>query len=119
MTTFDGAASGLPDDVAQFLAAHVTSMSEVEVLMLLVRKGRPLSTAQIGKELRLDPYFAALLLDRLCLARLVAPVDDVYELIAGASERNSLERLSVLYDRYRVRIARLILAAAPNADATD
>ncbi|HEX7168018.1 MAG TPA: hypothetical protein VF230_13655 [Acidimicrobiales bacterium] len=108
--------SPLPDAVVRFLTAHITSLSELEVLRLLSRRTAAMSAADVSRELRLGEYFAELILDRLSLSNLVAANDSGYEVVATGEELEALRTLVDLLDKYRVRIATLILAAEPVED---
>lgn len=52
--------SGLSDELRAFIREHITSVEQVEVLLLLYRSSpREWSAVAVGRELRIDPVSAA------------------------------------------------------------
>jgi hypothetical protein len=53
-------AAGLPDDVVAFVVDHVSSVAQLEILLLLVsREGADVTPDVAARELRMDPSWAA------------------------------------------------------------
>lgn len=66
--------AGIPDDVEQFIADHVHSVEQLEVLLLLHRtRDRAWSAADVARDLRIDAVSAATRLEDLRARSLVEP----------------------------------------------
>lgn len=64
---------GLPDDVVAFVMDHVSSVAQLEILLLLVsRAGAEVTPEVAARELRMDPSWAAAELGRLVDSGLLA-----------------------------------------------
>lgn len=73
--------AGIPDEVRAFIAEHIDSVEQVEVLLLLRRSGdREWTADAVSDELRTNPGSAAERLADLTARRLIAPA-------GGAPER--------------------------------
>ena len=112
----------IPDRVQVLLERYFTSVSQVEVLVLLVRERRPWRPDDIAVELGLNRDQVRAGLRSLVQARLAVRRGDLYELISPATSAGAAaEDLAKLYDRYRVRILNIIFAqpSGPVRDFAD
>ena len=101
----------IPADVRRLLHACLSSVSEVETLVLLVRTGRRWSAHEVAQKFVLDKEHTTLLLDALVRAGLVRRTGASYEFApAGDEDRMAAEELAFLYPRYRTRIMTIVLA---------
>lgn len=104
----------LPGEVRQLVARHVTTMEQVEVLLLLVRSpDRALTADEIRAELRLPPTapaaasFATLEAGGLIEREATHPPRYRYA-PANAALRRAVELLAIAYNERPVTLIRLI-----------
>lgn len=104
----------LPVEVRQLVSRHVTTMEQVEVLLLLVRSsGRSLSVDEIRAELRLQPAAPAPatlqnLQDGGLVEREAAHPARYRYAPANDALRRAVELLAVAYNERPVTLIRLI-----------
>ena len=93
------------------LERHFTSVSQLEVLVLLVRNPRWWTVAEVTAELGLNADHVRHLLGSLVRARLVDGREGGYRFRGTKTTRGAAaEDLAHLYDRYRVRLMNIIFA---------
>lgn len=103
----------LPSEVRAFIARHLTSGAELQVLLLLHRdQDRTWPPAAVGRELRIDPDQAAWVLDRLAADGLLSGDDGAGYRFEPRLRRkaNAVDTLARLYPSYRVAIISLIFS---------
>ena len=72
------ASSGIPDDVAEFIAGHINSVELLEVLLLLrERSGELWTDERVAQELRINPVSTAARLKALSARGLLSSTDGV------------------------------------------
>lgn len=104
----------IPTDVRRLIERHLTSVSEVEALVLLARRPGKWSVGAVAREFVVTSDHAARLLATLVRARLVRVEGDLYEFDPDRTQdREAAERLAELYDTYRYRVMQ-ILFSKPN-----
>jgi hypothetical protein len=108
--------TNLPPKVAGFIADHVTSVAQLEVLLLLRARGQEwFSAADVGRELRIDPGWADRELRELSARGLVAEhpggerawrfapstaeLADLVEAVADAYARRRVSVVNAIYSR--------------------
>ena len=102
----------IPAHVRRLLDDCLSSVSEVETLVLLVHSGRPWSTQDVAREFVLDREHTTLLLDALVQGGLVRCSDGYYEFDPSTEEdREAALELAALYPTYRTRIMSIVLAS--------
>ena len=106
----------LPDDVARFLSAHIDSVEQLEVLLLLHRAGESAWTpGMVAAALYTQPASAARRLASLCdhgLLEQVVEEPPAYRYVAESPEHGEL--ISTLADTYRERRVAVVTAIATN-----
>jgi hypothetical protein len=109
-------ASGVPDDVARFLRAAISSVQQLDVLLLLrEERGRAWTADGVGARLRTHPTAAGGYLESLQLLGLATATADGFRYEPGARAK-LVDKLAELYPTYRTRIVGLIYSEA-NDDA--
>jgi DNA-binding IclR family transcriptional regulator len=99
----------LPGDVRAFLLAHISSVTQVEALLLMRRIAEPWTPARLARELRIEPAGAFEQLELLVSQRLVERVaPDAYRYAPGEAFDAVVGRLAAIYDDRRVTIIQLI-----------
>ncbi len=113
------APSGIPEDVSGFIAANITSVMQLELLMLLIRTGEQCSVAELTRELRINADHAYGQLQTLARSGLLVEDGSTfwYE-PASPALRTAAERLASLYDTHRVAITTAIYSP-PAAEGGD
>lgn len=103
----------IPAHVRRLLDHRLSSVSEVETLVLLVRTaGRRWSAQDVARQFVLDPEHTAMLLDALVRAGLVRRSDGHYEFDPTLEkDRTAASDLAALYATYRNRIMGIVLAS--------
>jgi hypothetical protein len=107
--------SVIPDDVQRFIAEHVHSVEQLEVLLLLHRDAtRAWSADEVARELRIDAGSAKSRLADLCTRRLLVETSAPalayrFEPAAQALGR-VVSSLATLYAERRVSVITLIFA---------
>ena len=102
--------NGLPARVRDFLLAHVDSIEQLEVLLLLAsRPTAALTTVEVSDELRTAPSSAANRLARLREHRLVDELPgDRHRLRADPELGETLRQVADAYRNWRVSVVTLI-----------
>jgi hypothetical protein len=110
-------ASGVPDDVARFVRAALSSVQQLEVLLLL-REGQqqPWTADEVAKRLKTHAGAAAGCLQSLALLGLALEEGESYRYEPGGRAA-LVDRLAELYPTYRTRIVGLIYSEASDAEA--
>ena len=106
---------GLSRDVETFLASHVDSVAQLEILLLLRNdRGRPYSPDDVGETLRIDPQWAATELRRLRDHGLFAEAPDTDQAYCYAPQSDKLaadvEALAKAFATHRVSVITAIFA---------
>lgn len=120
MSCFEGdpaiAGDPIPAHVRRLLERRFGSVSEVEVLVLLVRSPRRWTVRDVAREFVLGEEHTAILLNRLVDTGLIAAGDGGYMFDpASGKDRQSAQDLARLYSTYRIRIMNLLLSKPRNA----
>lgn len=109
--------TGIPEDVQRFVRAHIDSVEQLDVLLLLFRTApRAWTPVAVSRELRIDAVSAARRLDDF-LARGLVTVhtgDETlhYTYDASDPERNAtIERLGTAYAERRTTLIQFIFSA--------
>ena len=102
----------IPAHVRRLLDHRLSSVSEVETLVLLVRTaGRRWSAQAVARQFVLDPQHTTLLLEALVDAGLVRCASGYYEFDPmREDDRAAAADLAALYATYRTRIMGIVLA---------
>jgi hypothetical protein len=88
--------SGLPDDVERFIAEHVFSVDQLDVLLLLQRtKPREWNARQVAAELRTNAPSAAMKLDDLTRRDLLVRNDGVEPTYAYGPKDEEMDHVVV------------------------
>lgn len=105
---------GIPRHVESFIAAHLTSVAQLEILLLMHRsRGRPFTPAAVADELRIDPGWATAELERLRRASVVdtSAGEGEYCFAPKAPEVSAtVDDLERLYRTHRVSVITAIFA---------
>jgi hypothetical protein len=100
----------IPAHVRRLLERRFASVSEVEILVLLVRRFGPWTVRELAREFVLGEEHTAILLDRLTHAGLITADDKGYRFEpARGTDRQAAVDLARLYPTYRVRVMNLLL----------
>jgi hypothetical protein len=107
--------TGLPDDVKKFIADHINSVEQLEVLLLLHgQPQREWSAEAVSQELRIDPASAAERLVDLQARGLLAVSEASDPLYRYQPQNSNLEYtvndLAKSYQEYRVTVISLIFS---------
>jgi hypothetical protein len=105
----------LPPEVERFIAEHIASVAQLEILMLLrARANDELSADTVGRELRIDPGWAAAELQELAARGFVTPRSGSAEAYRyGPRTPDVAETIDAVVDAYvhrRVTVVNLIFA---------
>ena len=106
----------LSNDVKEFIAEHVHSVPQLEVLLLLSQTSDKVWSADaVGRELNLNPALAKTQLDDLLSNRLLVLADaadtGLYRYKHPSSHlRKTVKQLAIAYATQRVAVLTLILA---------
>jgi hypothetical protein len=105
-------ASGIPDNVAQFIGDHISSLEQLEVLLLLAASGpREWDGGSVARELRIDPNSAAGRLEDLAARGLVVERSGRYRFEPASQELADVVRLlAETYAERRVSVITLIFS---------
>lgn len=106
----------IPVHVRRILERRFGSVSEVQVLVLLVRTPRRWTVREVAREFVLGEEHTAILLDRLVHAGLIAVGEGgyIFDLGGGKDSQAALD-LAKLYPTYRLRIMNLLLSKPRDA----
>lgn len=100
------------EDVRRFLAQHIESVVQLEVLLLLhAQPDRDFTPQEVGRELRIDAAGAAEQLAKLCTTGLLTSSGDaapVYRFQATSPAADTVAALAKAYNDRRVTIISLI-----------
>lgn len=103
-------AGGIPDRVARFIAAHISSVEQLETLLLLrTDPGRPWSSSEVGASLRTLPDSIDLRFRDLREHGLVEPDGEGWRIAAGV-EGALVDELADCWKARRVAVIALIFA---------
>ena len=106
----------IPVHVRRILERHIGSVSEVEVLVLLVQRPRPWTAREVAREFVLGEEHSAILLNRLVHTGLIAAGDGEYSFDpVREKDRQAALDLARLYPTYRIRIRDLLLSTRATA----
>lgn len=105
----------LPSDIARFIRAHIDSVGQLEILLLLhASEGKDLTVRQINERLRSNPSSVQSRLDTLESHGLVASrsaEERLYRFEPKAQENaRTVEHLARYYSDFRVRVIDWIFA---------
>jgi hypothetical protein len=105
----------IPPPVAD-LVRRLGSVSEVEVLVLLVRDRRPWTLAELARHLVVDERHAQMLLEASVQHALIRRHGDEYAFDpTRESDRETAEDLARLYATYRHRVMDIVLSRRRSA----
>ena len=106
----------IPVHVRRILDRRFGSVSEVEVLVLLVRSDRPWTVREVAREFVLGEEHTSMLLNRLVQTGLIAAGEEGYSFeSARGKDRQAAVDLARLYPTYRIRIMNLLLSKPRDA----
>jgi hypothetical protein len=108
----------VPYEVRQFIAKHLESMEQVEVLLLLARNApRSWSVSDVAAELRWPQRAAQQCLEELSRGSLVrragSGAGGTYEYAPTPADRESIATLMQMYDTRPLLLGRLIYDRPP------
>lgn len=104
---------GIPRDVEAFIAAHLKSVAQLEILLLLHgQPSQPLSPLQVGETLRIDPQWAAAELERLQQRGLFTADEQGSYTYAPASQElgDAVDGLARAFSTHRVSVITMIFS---------
>lgn len=105
------AVSPLPPSVVEFVRDHITSLLQLEALLLVFETGqRPRPVAQLAAEMYVPVPAVADWLDEFCARGLCERVEDGYRM---SGDKRAFELLSAVADCYmrrRISLGRLIFS---------
>jgi len=107
--------SGIPPEVRQFIADHIDSVLQLEILLLLLNHPQQdYSIADLATELRVDVSFVSEQLDNLCARGILTCTnqqDKLFRYGPRSPELNrAIEGLRTAYADRRVSVISLIFA---------
>jgi len=110
---------GLPPSVQHFIADHIDSIEQLEVLLLLAKDvNRWWSVEELSVELRSTPRSIRKRLDDLCFLKLARRNEGEPErfayLVADAKLAETVSELARLYRQYRLAVVDLIFRKPRN-----
>ena len=109
-------ASGVPEDVERFVRTALSSVQQLEVLLLLRATDETWTPESVAARLKTHAAAAAGCLQSLALVGLAAEDGNAYRYEPGARAA-LVDRLAELYPTYRTRITGLIYSEASDAEA--
>ena len=100
----------IPDDAHRFLLAHIDSVEQLEILLLLCRTdGTAWTAAGVAQALHSQPSSVARRLDGLCKKGIVVAADGTYRYGPGDSDiRAAIARLAAAYRERPVAVITII-----------
>lgn len=109
--------SGIPEDIKQFIFAHIDSVEQLEVLMLLRQDlTKSYTPTEVANEMRTSPASATLRLNTLTNQGFVEMNDGSYRFAAGATGSGELlDRLTEIYRVRRHKVLELIFSPMKRA----
>ncbi|HEY1922150.1 MAG TPA: hypothetical protein VGG44_05240 [Tepidisphaeraceae bacterium] len=110
----------IPEPVRAFIAAHIDSVVQLEILLLLHQSSsRAFAAEDVARELRIEPAWAGpCLADLSARGMLVAGdgADPKYRFQPSSPGlQETIDQVSVAYATHRVRVTTLIFAKPPGA----
>lgn len=107
--------SDLPDDVRRFVAEHVDTVEQLEVLLLMhARPAEVWTRERLSDELRTSPMSAAMRLERLCATGLCEEAEGGIRLRPpDADVERAIRLLATAYRERRVSLITLIYTRPP------
>ena len=107
--------SGIPPDVRQFIADHIDSVLQLEILLLLLREPeKDFAVADVVTELRVDLAFVTEQLENLCARGMLTCVQGEKKLYRYGPRtpetQRAIEGLRTAYADRRVSVISLIFA---------
>ncbi len=107
--------SGLPPDVQRFLAQHIDSVEQLEVLLLLQRTApRDWSSAEVAAELRVAALSVETRLDGLQARGFATRAQDRYHYEQATGTAEVLRRVADAYRERRVAVISYIFNKPDN-----
>lgn len=104
---------GIPREVQSFINDHLSSVAQLEILLLLhAEPGRPHTPHEVAETLRIDPTWAATEIEGLRRRGLFEAVDDgayCYGPSDGALER-AVDGLARAFSTHRVSVITMIFS---------
>lgn len=102
--------NSLPPEVERFIARYISSVEELEILLLLRRRRESWTDESIARELRIDRHSAARRLEGLTAQRLVEQQGSAFA-YAGVGELDrDVEQLARCYSERRVSVITFIFS---------
>ena len=102
----------LPPQVVEFIRGHVSSLLQLEALLLIVESGRrPRTAADVSAEMYLPEATVAQWLDGYVDRGFCELVDDGYQLPDDAATYELLAEVANTYVRRKVSVGRLVFGA--------
>jgi hypothetical protein len=99
----------VPDDLRAFILRHIDSIAELEALLLMRRERRAWSGADVAARLYIPASAAALVLDRLCAAALVARNGSEFGYAPASEELGQMvDRLADTYARSLIPVTAIV-----------
>jgi hypothetical protein len=113
---------GIPREVRRFIAQHISSVAQLEVLLLVrAAAGKPHTAETVGQALRIDPGWAEAELARLRGDGFLIGAEDVPGAYcyspASTRLRSEVDALAEAFSTHRVSVITLIFS--PPSDAID
>lgn len=107
--------SGIPEDARKFIAKHINSVEQLEILLLLhAHPQREWTADAVAQELRTDPKSAAMRLDDLRtrgLLSVASNTDHVYQYApASVQMAHAVDLLKEAYAERRVSVIEFIFS---------
>lgn len=105
----------IPSHVDDFIAAHLTSLAQLEILLLLhAGRGTSLTPEAVAEQLRIDPQWAGAEMERLrrhAILELSPDSDRAYSYApASQSMRTAVDDVAAAYKTHRVSVITAIFA---------
>jgi hypothetical protein len=99
----------VPVDLRAFILKHIDSVAELEALLLLRKEQRGWSSADVAARLYIPAPAAALVLDHLCAAALVARDGSEYSYAPASAEAGQMvDRLADTYARSLIPVTNIV-----------
>ena len=105
---------GIPREVQAFIRSHLTSVAQLEILLLLhAARGRPHTADDVAESLRIDPVWAGSEMQRLHSSGLFDLADDggtyCYRPVSSALD-SAVGGLAQAFSTHRVSVITLIFS---------
>lgn len=105
----DSSDVGPSADVLAFVARHLRTPAELDLLVRAHRLGRACTTEELAVSTGLRPTHAQLCIDSLVAAGVLTSSDGRHRVADGAAE--SAMRVAAVFDRFRLRLVTTIMDA--------